>query len=146
MPIIWFLWKKKLRLSSRPGAKLRCQGPLGPARAQLSWWYIILSSPTFHKDVNRLLKYVQCSYKNHQREDKCTNWISKLPLWLLNTTTQMSRAVYEKSVNFVSANLSRVKDNQESFISREPLGIPHRGPVDQRSLEISKDFPRQGCH
>ena len=40
----------------------------------------------------------------------------------------MSRAVYEKSVNFVSANLSRVKDNQESFISREPLGIPHRGP------------------
>lgn len=58
----------------------------------------------------------------------------------------MSRAVYEKSVNFVSATLSRVKDNQESFISREPLGIPHRGPVDQRSLEISKDFPRQGCH
>ena len=80
--------KKKIRFSSHPGAKFRCQGPLGPARAQLSWWYIILSSPTFHKDVNRLLKYVQCSYKNHQREDKCTNWISKLPLWLLNTTTE----------------------------------------------------------
>ena len=58
----------------------------------------------------------------------------------------MSRAVYKKSVNFVSANLSRVKDNQESFISREPLGIPHRGSVDQRSLEISKDFLSQGCH
>ena len=58
----------------------------------------------------------------------------------------MSRAVYEKSVNFVSANLSRVKDNQESFISREPPGIPHRGPLDQRRLKISKDFPRQGCH
>ena len=35
----------------------------------------------------------------------------------------MSRAVYEKSVNFVSVNLSRVKDHQESFISREPLGF-----------------------
>ena len=58
----------------------------------------------------------------------------------------MSRAVYEKSANFVSANLSRVKDNQESFISREPPGIPHRGPLDQRRLKISKDFPRQGCH
>ena len=58
----------------------------------------------------------------------------------------MSIGVYKKSVNFASANLSRVKDNQESFISRESLGIPHRGPVDQRSLEISKDFLRQGCH
>ena len=58
----------------------------------------------------------------------------------------MSIGVYEKSVNFASANPSGVKDNQEGFISREPLGIPHRGPLDQRRLKISKDFPRQGCH
>ena len=52
----------------------------------------------------------------------------------------MSIAVYEKSVNFASANLSGVKDNQESFTSREPPGIPHRGPLSWS--KTPKDFQR----
>ena len=33
VPSIWFVWKN-LRFSSRPRAKVRCQGPPGSARAQ----------------------------------------------------------------------------------------------------------------
>ena len=34
---LWFLWKKKERFSSRPGAKVSCQGPPGAATAPP--WY-----------------------------------------------------------------------------------------------------------